>query len=91
MGSTTGSLYVVKAFEEWLLENGIRHETTVAYTPEQNRVAERVNHTILESARSMIHFADLPLKLWAKAWNTAVYLMNRVATKSINGKTPYEI
>jgi hypothetical protein len=39
----------------------------------------------------MIHFAGLPLKLWAEACNTAVYLMNRVATKSIIGKTPYEI
>jgi transposase InsO family protein len=85
--SENGGEYVGKAFEEWLLENGICHETTVAYTPEQNGVAERVNRTILESARSMIHFAGLPLKLWAEECNTAVYLMNRVATKSIIGKT----
>ena len=45
--SENGGEYVGKAFEEWLLENGIRHETTVAYTPEQNGVAERVNRTIL--------------------------------------------
>ena len=59
--------------------------------PEQNGVAERINRTILESARSMMHFASLPLSLWAEACNTAVYLLNRAATKSVDGKTPFEI
>jgi len=86
-----GGEFIGKAFESWLLENSIRHETTVAYTPEQNGVAERTNRTILESARSMLHFAGLPLKLWAEACNTAVYLLNRVATKTVDGKTPYEV
>ena len=89
--SDNGGEYIGKIFERWLLENGIRHETTVAYTPEQNGVAERINRTILESARSMMHFASLSLSLWAEACNTAVYLLNRAATKSVDGKTPFEI
>lgn len=89
--SDNGGEYIGKVFESWLLEKGICHETTIAYTPEQNGVAERVNRTILESARSMMHFASLPLKLWVEACNTTVYLLNRVATKSVEGKTPYEI
>ncbi len=89
--SDNGGEYIGKIFESWLLENGIRHETTVTYTPEQNGVAERINRTILESARSMMHFASLPLSLWAEACNTAVYLLNRAATKSVDGKTPFEI
>jgi hypothetical protein len=77
------SEYIGKVFESWLLENRICHERTVGYTPEQNGVAERVNKTILESARSMMHFASLPLKLWAEDCNTAVYLLNRLVNKSV--------
>ena len=89
--SDNGGEYVGKEFETWLLENDIRHETTVSYTPEQNGVSERLNRTVLESARSMLHFSSLPLELWAKASNCAVYLLNRVATRSVEGKTPYEV
>ena len=31
--SDNGGEYIGKIFESWLLENGIRHETIVAYTP----------------------------------------------------------
>lgn len=89
--SDNGGEYVGKEFETWLLENGIRHETTVSYTPEQNGVSERLNRTVLESARSMLHFSSFPLELWAEASNCAVYLLNRVATRSVEGKTPYEV
>lgn len=88
--SDNGGEYVGKEFETWLLKNGIRHETTVPYTPEQNGVSERLNRTVLESARSMLHFSSLPLELWAEASYCAVYLLNRVATRSVEGKTPYE-
>ena len=84
--SDNGGEYIGKIFKSWLLENGIRDET-VAYTPEQNGVAERINRTILESARSMMHFASLSLSLWAEACNTAVYLLNRAATKSVDGNS----
>jgi transposase InsO family protein len=89
--SDNGGEYVGKEFETWLLENGIRHETTVSYTPEQNGVSERLNRTVLESARSMLHFSSFPLELWAEASNCVVYLLNRVATRSVEGKTPYEV
>lgn len=49
----------------------------VAYTPQQNRIAERENRIIVEAARSIIYVkSDLPLLLWAKDTNTA-YVINR--------------
>ena len=39
--SDNGGEYVSNEFETYLKSKGIRHETTVAYTPEQNGVAER--------------------------------------------------
>ena len=41
-------------------------------------------------ARCLLFEKGLLKKLWAKAINNVVYLQNRLPTKAINGKTPYE-
>ena len=56
-------------------EGIIRHKTNV-YTPQQNGVAERMNMTLLERARSMLSNANLGKQLWAEAVSTACYLIN---------------
>ncbi|GFW15505.1 integrase catalytic domain-containing protein [Trichonephila clavipes] len=61
------------------------------YTPQQNGAAERENRTIVECARSIIYAANLPLKLWAEAVNTSVYVLNRTGPTSVKDKSPYEL
>ncbi|GFX97551.1 retrovirus-related Pol polyprotein from transposon TNT 1-94 [Trichonephila clavipes] len=61
------------------------------YTPQQNGVAGRENRTIVECARSIIYYANLPLKLWAEAVNTSVYVLNRTGPTSVKDKSPYEL
>jgi transposase InsO family protein len=61
----------------FLKRNGIRHQLSVEYTPQQNGVAERANRTIIEKAKSMLIESGLNMKYWAEAVNTAVYLKNR--------------
>ena len=60
------------------------------YTPEQNCISERLNRTLIESAKSMIFHAKMPLNFWAEAVNTAVYLHNRSLTTSLTDGIPYE-
>lgn len=74
-----------------LQSEGITPRISMPYTPEQNGAAERENRTIVESARSMIHAKDLPIKLWAEAVNTSVYVLNRSGPTSIKSKTPCEL
>jgi len=70
---------------------GILHELTVAHSPEQNGVAERMNRTLVESARAMLSHAGLRNNLWAEAINTAAYLRNRIPTAAVKEMTtPYE-
>ncbi|GBP34055.1 Retrovirus-related Pol polyprotein from transposon TNT 1-94 [Eumeta japonica] len=76
---------------EYLDKEGIVHELTAPYTPEQNGRAEREIRTIVESARSMLYARDLPLDLWAEAVNCAVYILNRTSSSQTPGKTPYEL
>ena len=58
--------------------------------PQQNGVAERKNITIVGAAREMLHDQGLPLHLWAKACNIAVYLQNRIPHRILGMRTPEE-
>ena len=53
-------------------------------------MAERLNRTLVESARSMLLDANLSKHYWAEAVSTATYLKNRCPTKAVQEKTPYE-
>ncbi|GJR85204.1 putative ribonuclease H-like domain-containing protein [Tanacetum coccineum] len=70
---------------------GIKREFSVARTPQQNRVAERKNRTLIEAARTMLSDSFLPTTFWAEAVNTACYVQNRVLVTKPHNKTPYEL
>ena len=89
--SDNGGEYCNKEFDSYCEEMRIRRIKTVPRTPQQNRVAERMNRTILERARSMRVHAGLPLHLWGATVDTAVYLINRSPSSSIEGKIPEEV
>lgn len=88
--SDNGREYLSSEFDLFLKQNGIVHQTTVAYTPQQNGIAERANRTLVEMGRCMLEESKLPKSLWSEAVNTATYLRNRAPTKVLQGKTPYE-
>ena len=84
-----GKEYIGKKFKRVLQEAGIRHQTSVRYSPQQNRLAERANRSIVERARCLLLDAGLSKGYWAEAISTAVYLLNRCPAKA-TGKTPQE-
>ena len=88
--SDNGGEYQSICFDNYLKEQEIFHQTTVTDNPAQNGIAERMNRTLVEAARSMMYHANMPQKFWAEAVNTAVYLRNRSPTISLKGVTPYE-
>nr|GEX60568.1 retrovirus-related Pol polyprotein from transposon TNT 1-94 [Tanacetum cinerariifolium] len=72
-------------------KQGIKREFSVARTPQQNRVAERKNRTLIKAARTMLADSELPTAFWAEAVNTACYVQNRVLVIKPYNKTPYEL
>ncbi|GJV96355.1 putative ribonuclease H-like domain-containing protein [Tanacetum coccineum] len=70
---------------------GIKREYSNARTPQQNRVAERKNRTLIEAARTMLADSFLPNTFWAEAVSTACYVLNRVLVTKPYNKTPYEL
>ena len=85
-----GGEFVSDAFEEYLRNDGIKHELTIPKCPQQNGVAERLNRTLVEMVRCMLADSQLPKRFWAEALSTACYIRNRSPTKAVQGKTPYE-
>lgn len=88
--SDNGSEYTSLNFSKLCTEAGIEHQLTAPYTPQQNGVCERKNRTVLEMARCLMHEKELPKEFWAEATNTAVFVLNRLPTKAVEGKTPFE-
>lgn len=73
-----GTEYVNTEFHRLCKDNGIIHQRTVPYTPEQNGVAERANRTIVERAKCLLFDAGLEKGFWAEATHMAGYIGNRV-------------
>ncbi|KAE8728571.1 hypothetical protein F3Y22_tig00004205pilonHSYRG00041 [Hibiscus syriacus] len=85
---------VFDTFKKWkaMVENetGLKVKRLSFITPQQNGVAELVNRTLNERARSMRIHAGLPKFLWAEAINTAAYLINRGPSVPLDGGIPEE-
>ncbi|GMF36315.1 unnamed protein product [Phytophthora fragariaefolia] len=88
--SDNGDKYTDKLFKAYLNRNGIKHEKTVPYMPQQNGLAERMNRSLVEMARCMLYHEGIDKKWWAESVNTAAWIINRIPN-SVNNKTPYEI
>ena len=69
-----GKEFVNDDLKTWCRQQGIEIQTTAPYSPSQNGVAERMNRTIVEPARTMLH--GLPEFLWEHAINHSSYLRN---------------
>ncbi len=88
--SDNGGEYCSKVFDDYLKAKGITHQTTVPHCPEQNGIAERMNRTLVEAARSMMFHAGMPKEFWAEAIHTAAYVHNRSPTSSLKEVTPFQ-
>ncbi|KAI3784302.1 hypothetical protein L1987_43400 [Smallanthus sonchifolius] len=89
--SDNGTEFKNNLMELFCLKRGIRHEFSAPYTPQQNGVAERKNRTLIETARTMLSDAKLPVTFWAEAVNTACHVLNRVLVVKRHNKTCYEL
>ncbi|KAK1666361.1 hypothetical protein QYE76_054520 [Lolium multiflorum] len=53
--------------QEFVDDEGIKHEFSAPYTPQQNGVVERKNRTIIEMARTMLNEFNSPHNFWGEA------------------------
>jgi hypothetical protein len=68
-----GGEYINHSLSQWFKSEGIIHEITAPYTPQQNGAAERLNRTLFDKVRAMLFDSKLSRKLWAEAVVTTNY------------------
>jgi transposase InsO family protein len=89
--SDNGTEFKNSQIEGFLEEEGIKHEFSSPYTPQQNGVVERKNRTLLDMVRTMLDEYKTPDRFWAEAINTACYSINRLYLHRILKKRSYEL
>jgi transposase InsO family protein len=82
--SDNGGEYTAGQFQSHLRSEGISSQFSVAYTPQQNGAAERLNRTVQDAVRTMLVQSGLPSSLWAEAVSYIVYTKNHSPHRAIN-------
>ena len=85
-----GGEYSLSEFIAFLDTHGIIHQSSCSDTPAQNGRAERKHRHLLDTARSLLLSSSVPSVFWGEAVLTAAYLLNRMPTPLLSGRSPYE-
>jgi hypothetical protein len=86
-----GSEFKNYAMEDFMGEEGIKHEFSAPYTPQQNGVVESKNRTIIEMARTMLDEFKSPHNFWGEAIATMVHVSNLLFLHPVYNNMPYEL
>nr|GEV00609.1 hypothetical protein [Tanacetum cinerariifolium] len=86
-----GTEFKNKTLAKFFDEIGITQQFFAARTSQQNGFVERRNRTLVEDARTMLTFTNLPSFLWAEAIATACFTQNRSIVHKRFDKTPYKL
>ena len=89
--SDNGTKFKNAILNEFYTEKGISRQYSAPRTPQQNGVVERKNKTLVETARTMLNKAKLPLYFCAEAINIACYTQNCTLINKYHNKTSFEI
>ena len=87
--SDSGGEYTSNEFQSFLQNHGIISQRSCPSTPQQNGVAERKNRHLLDVVRTLLIESCVPSHFWCEALSTAVYLINRLPSPTLNNESPY--
>ena len=90
--SDNGGEFYGREFQKFCRSKGIQMIPTCPYTPQQNGVSERMNRTLLDKTRAMLHQNNVPKKLWGEAVYVSAYVTNRSPSRILRRrKTSFEL
>lgn len=61
------------------------------YAPQQNKVVEMMNRTLLDEVKCMMVGFGVSKLIWGEAVMTTTYIVNRTPCSALGGKTPEKV
>ncbi|KAK8918587.1 hypothetical protein KSP39_PZI021501 [Platanthera zijinensis] len=83
--------YTSRTFTNLCTEFNIINQTSCAYTPQQNGVAERKNRHLLDVTRSLMLQIQVPTSFWNFAVSAACHLINCMTTSVLGFAIPFSL
>jgi hypothetical protein len=69
---------------------GIIHRLSCPHTSEQNGVVERRHRHVVETGLTLLAQSHVPHRFWNFAFDTAVYLINRMPSRTNSSLSPFQ-
>ncbi|KAK1436331.1 hypothetical protein QVD17_02110 [Tagetes erecta] len=69
---------------------GIIHQLSCPHTSEQNGIVERRHRHVVETGLTLMAQSAIPKRFWHFAFDTAVYLINRMPSRTTSRISPFE-
>ena len=83
--------YLSHSFNTFMKSHGILHQTSYAYAPQKNGVAERNNRYLVETTRTLLIHGGVPQYFWNDVILSACYLINHMSSSVLENKIPRSI
>ena len=81
--------YFHTSLSQFFYDHGIIHQSSCPHTPQQNGVAERKMHHLLEVTRALKLHMRIPKSYWSDVVLTICLLINRIPSTVLGGQIPY--
>ena len=88
--SDNGGEYISKRFNQYFANQGIAHQTSAPYSPQQNGLAERMNRSLGEGTRALLMHMRVDRVWWAEAVMTVAHIINRAPNSARVDMSPWE-
>ena len=75
----------------FISSQGILHQSSCAYTPQQNGVVERKNRHLIEIACTLLLHHHVPFCFWVNAILIACYLINKMPSLVLQHQIPHSL
>ena len=82
--------YTSQAMKAMYAKYGLTLHLRTPHQPQENEIAERLNRTIMESVRALLHTAGLSDKYWEDAARDTIFKYNLMHHATIN-TSPYQL
>ena len=87
--SDGGGEYTSKSFESFLTSNGINHQISCPYTPQQNGLVERKHRHVIETTITLLSQASLPSSYLSFAVQSTMTLINLLPIATLGFSSPW--